>query len=40
MEIIMDIMVWLMINGWKVILLGVLGVAVATFCLMVDERYQ
>ncbi len=28
------------INGWKVLLLGVLAGAVAVFCLMFDERYQ
>lgn len=37
---IADIIMWLLINGWKVLLLGILGVIVATFCLMFDERYQ
>jgi hypothetical protein len=40
MTIIMDTIIWLMINGWKVLLLGVLGGIVAVFCLIVDERYQ
>lgn len=37
---IADIIMWLLINGWKVLLLGILGAVVATFCLMFDERYQ
>lgn len=37
---IADIIMWLLINGWKVLLLGVLAGAVAVFCLMFDERYQ
>lgn len=40
MEMLMDTGVWIMINGWKVLLGGVLGAVVALFCMTYDERYM
>ena len=40
MEMLMDVGVWILINGWKVLLLGVLGGVVALFCMTYDERYM
>lgn len=40
MTLIADIIMWLVINGWKVLLGGVLGAVVMVFCMMYDERYM
>ncbi len=40
MEMLMDTGVWILINGWKVLLGGVMGGVVLVFCAMYDERYM
>ena len=40
MTLIADIIMWLVINGWKVLLGGVMGGVVLLFCMMYDERYM